>query len=206
MDSDELGLNAELRSSVIAAAGVLGELGAEVKEVSLPLATKCGYITRTITHTERVSLRPAWLRQQPEGYHYNTLVAFTTGNLIPAQVYYKAQKLRQLVRQQVLDLLEDVDVLLQPIASGPADLIDMNAKVGSQEQASRALASGAYRGPYSLAGAPALSIICGFTQEGDKTLPLAMQIAGKPFDEATVLRVAHAYEQATPWHERKPPI
>ncbi len=57
-----------------------------------------------------------------------------------------------------------------------------------------------------LVGAPALSMLCGFTSEGDGALPLALQIAGRPFDEATVLRIAHAYEQATPWHNRKPPI
>ena len=70
----------------------------------------------------------------------------------------------------------------------------------------RALVSGGFRGVYSLAGAPALSILCGFTTEGDGALPLAMQIGGRPFDEATLLRVAHAYEQATPWHERRAPV
>ena len=49
---------------------------------------------RTITHTERVSLHPEWLRERPQDYHPNTRVAFMAGNLIPAQVYYKAQKLR----------------------------------------------------------------------------------------------------------------
>ena len=66
--------------------------------------------------------------------------------------------------------------------------------------------TGSFRGVYSLSGAPALSILCGFTSQGDGALPLAMQIGGKPFDEATVLRVAHAYEQASLWHERKPPL
>ena len=60
-------------------------------------------------------------------------------------------------------------------------------------------------GPYSLSGAPALSILCGFTSEGEGALPLAMQIAGRPFDEATVLRVAHAYEQAAGFNKRVPP-
>ena len=196
----------QTREAVIAAAEVLAELGAELREVSLPLGAMSGVIVRTITHTERVSLHPDWLRQSPQEYHKNTRVAFMAGNLIPAQVYYKAQKLRALVREEALKALSEVDVLVQPTSAGPAELINMDSRVASKEQAKAALAGGSFRGVYSLAGAPALSILCGFTNPGDGALPLAMQIAGKPFDEATVLRVAHAYEQATPWHQRKPPL
>jgi aspartyl-tRNA(Asn)/glutamyl-tRNA(Gln) amidotransferase subunit A len=165
----------------------------------------CGVVIRTITHTERVSLHPEWLRQQAQDYHPITRVTFTTANLIPAQAYYKAQKLRAMVRQEVLEALEEVDVLVHPTTAGPADLIDPQARVRSKEQAIRSLAAGGYRGLYSLTGAPALSIPCGFTSEGDGALPLALQIAGRPFDEATVLRAGHAYEQATEWHKRLPP-
>ena len=110
-----------------------------------------------------------------------------------------------MVCQQVLELLEEVDVLVQPTMRGPAELINLQARVQSQEQAGRALLAGAFRGVYSMTGAPALSILCGFTSEGEGALPLAMQIAGRPFEEALVLKVAHAYEQATPWHKRRPP-
>ena len=111
-----------------------------------------------------------------------------------------------MVRQQVLDVLKDVDVLVQPTTPAPAELMDLGSRVRSKEQAVRALVAGGYRGIYSLSGVPALSILCGFTSEGDGALPLAMQITGRPFDEATVLRVAHAYQQATPWHQRIPPL
>ena len=201
-----LGLNDQTREAVATAAQTLAELGAEVREISLPLAQQSGVIVRTITHTERVSLRPEWLRERPEDYHVNTRIAFMTGNLIPGQVYYKAQKLRAIVRRQVLAALEEVDVLIQPTSSGPAGKLDFTTGVASKEAAVQALVEGSYRGPYSLSGAPALSIPCGFTSPGDGALPLALQIAGRPFAEATVLNVAYAYEQATPWHDRKPPI
>ena len=201
-----LGLDPQTRDAVAAAADVLAELGADVREVSLPLARHTGAIVRTITHTERVSLRPEWLRERPEDYHVNTRIAFMAGNLIPGQVYYKAQKLRAMIRQQVLDLLDEVDVLIQPTSSGPAGKLDFTTGVASKESAAQALVEGSYRGPYSLSGAPALSIPCGFTDEGEGGLPLALQIAGRPYAEATVLNVAYAYEQATPWHNRKPPI
>jgi len=203
MDPQELDLDPTMRQSVLNAIEVLAELGADVRQVSMPLAA--GYITRAITHVDRVSLHPEWLRERPNDYHYNTKVHFTTANLIPAQVYYKAQKLRTRVRQQVLGLLEEVDVLVQPTSGAPANIINPDQKVENQEQARKALSAGGFRGPYSLSGAPALSILCGFTSEGEGALPLAMQIAGRPFDEATVLRVAHAYEQAAGWIGRVPP-
>jgi len=201
-----LGLDPQTRDAVAAAADVLAELGAAVREVSLPLARHTGAIVRTITHTERVSLRPEWLRERPEDYHVNTRIAFMAGNLIPGQVYYKAQKLRAMIRQQVLDLLDEVDVLIQPTSSGPAGKLDFTTGVASKESAAQALVEGSYRGPYSLSGAPALSVPCGYTEEGEGGLPLALQIAGRPYAEGTVLNVAYAYEQATPWHNRIPPI
>ena len=201
-----LGLDTQTRDAVSAAAQTLADLGAAVREVSLPLAAQTGVIVRTITSTERVSLRPEWLRERPQDYHFNTRVAFMVGNIIPAQVYYQAQKLRAVVRRQVLDLLESVDVLIQPTSSGPAGKLDFTPGVGSQAAAARALVEGSFRGPYSLSGVPALSIPCGFTSDRAGALPLALQIAGRPYAEATVLRVGHAYEQATPWHTRKPPV
>ena len=206
LDTEAVGVDRQSADAVRAAAEVLSSLGAQVKEISLPLVRHTGAIVRTITHTERVSLHPEWLRERPQDYHPNTRVAFMAGNLIPAQVYYKAQKLRAVVRQQVLGALEDVDLLIQPTSSGPAAKMNPNRAEVSLEQAKRALVEGSFRAVYSLSGAPALSILCGFTSPDDGGLPLALQIAGRPFDEATVLRVAHAYEQNTSWHTRRPPI
>ncbi len=206
LDPELVGVEAQTREAVLAAVEVLKSLGAEVKEVSLPLAAQAGVIIRTITHVERVSLHPEWLRERPQDHHPNTRVAFATANLIPAQVYYKAQKLRALVRRQVLAALEDVDVLVQPTSSGPAAVMSTEPGESSVEQAKKALVEGGFRGIYSLAGVPALSILCGFTSPEAGGLPLALQIAGRPFEEGTVLRAAYAYEQNTPWHERKPPV
>ncbi len=205
VDPELSGADPQTSEAVQAAAGLLAEMGAEVKQVSMPISLHTGAIIRTITHTERVSLHPEWLRERPQDYHPNTRVAFMAGNLIPAQVYYKAVKLRAMVRQQVLDLLQEVDVLLQPTSSGPAAKMT-SGEVASKEQAKGALGEGSFRGPYSLSGAPALSVLCGFTSPDEGALPLALQIAGRPFDEATLLRVAYAYEQNTPWHHRRPPV
>ena len=206
MGGHGLSLNEQSRDAVAAAAEVFGELGAEVVPVSMPMAPFTGSIVRTITSTERVSLNPEWLRERFEDYHPNTRVGFAVGNLIPAQVYYKALKLRALVRRQVIEAFRSVDLLIQPTSSGPAGLLaDEPVAVSSKEMAVSALRDGSFRGLYSLSGCPALSIPCGFTGDGDGALPLALQIGGPHLGEANVLRAAYAYEQATPWQSRRPP-
>ncbi|MCY4417689.1 MAG: amidase [Chloroflexi bacterium] len=206
MGGHGLSLDDRSRDAVAAAAEVFRELGAEVVPVSLPMAPMTGSIVRTITSTERVSLNPEWLRERLEDYHPNTRVAFAVGNLIPGQVYYKALKLRALVRRQVIETFRQVDLLLQPTSTGPAGLLsDEPTLVSSKEMAAAALREGSFRGLYSLSGCPALSVPCGFTGDGEGALPLALQIAGPHLGEAAVLRAAYSYEQATPWHLRRPP-
>ena len=206
MGGHGLRLDDRSRGAVSVAAEVFRELGAEVVPVSLPIAPFTGPIVRTITSTERVSLNPEWLRERFEDYHPNTRVAFAVGNLIPGQVYYKALKLRALARRQVLQAFREVDLLIQPTSSGPAGLLsDEQAVIDNQEMAVRSLRDGSFRGLYSLSGCPALSIPCGFTGDGEGALPLALQIGGPHLGEAAIFRAAYAYEQATSWHERRPP-
>ena len=206
MGGHGLRLDDRSRDAVAAAAEVFRELGAEVVPVSIPITPQTGPIVRTITSTERVSLNPEWLRERFEDYHPNTRVAFAVGNLIPGQVYYKAVKLRAMVRRQVIAAFRDVDLLLQPTSTGPAGLLsDEPPVVSSKEMAAAALREGSFRGLYSLSGCPALSIPCGFTGDGEGALPLALQIGGPHLGEAAIFRAAYAYEQATPWHERQPP-
>ena len=206
LDPDVLGVTEPVRQGVLDAAELLAGLGAEVEEVSVPLAPISGIASRIISAVERTSLRPEWLRERPQDFHHNTRVAFTTGELIPSQTYYKAQKLRALVRKQTLDALERYDVLAMPIDSEPATIMDMRPGVRSKETAIQALRRGSYRGLFSMVSGPALSVCCGFTSDGEGKLPLALQLAGRPFDEATVLNVAHAYQQNTAWHLERPPI
>ena len=215
MGGHGLALDDRSRDAVTAAAAVFRDLGAAVAPVSLPLAPYTGPIVRTITSTERVSLNPEWLRERFADYHPNTRVAFAVGNLIPAQVYYKALKLRALVRRQVLRAFREYDLLIQPTSTAPAGLLAEEPQaVTSKEMAAAALREGSFRGLYSLSGCPALSIPCGFTDsagdgagdgDGAPALPLALQIGGPHLGEGVILRAAYAYEQATAWHQRQPP-
>jgi aspartyl-tRNA(Asn)/glutamyl-tRNA(Gln) amidotransferase subunit A len=205
MDVDSSGVTPVVRDAILTAIEVLSELGANVEEVSIPYANISGVVSRTITSVERVSLHPEWIRERPQDFHPNIRVGFMTGELVPAQVYYKAQKARDLIRQQVLDAFTKYDVLVQPVSSSPPGILDLTPGLRERGQADTALREANFRSLYSLTGNPALSVCCGFTND-EKPLPLAVQIAAKPFNEAAALKVAHAYEQATDWHKRRPPV
>jgi len=196
----------ETLDAISAATEVLSELGAEVRQVSLPLAPLAGLASRTISSVERAGLHPEWIRERAEDFHPNIRVQLMTADLIPAIVYNKAQKMRSMIRAQTLEALESVDVLLMPTSPAPPQVMDLTAGINSEREAAAWLSDASFRGLFSMVSGPALSILCGFTTDDGVELPLAMQIAGRPFDEATLLRVAHTYEQATEWHTRRPPI
>jgi len=112
--------------------------------------------------------------------------------------YLKAQKVRTLIRRDFERAFERCEVIATPTSPTPA------FKVGEKtEDPLQMYLSDIFTISVNLAGLPGISISCGFTKAG---LPIGLQLIGKPFDEATVLKVAHAYEQATDWHLRKPPL
>jgi aspartyl-tRNA(Asn)/glutamyl-tRNA(Gln) amidotransferase subunit A len=95
----------------------------------------------------------------------------------------------------MLAVLGRIDVLLSATTAGPAPAFDTLTLAGRLSPFPTA--------PFSLTGVPAVSVCSGFDRQG---LPLGMQIAGRPFDDATVLRVARAYQAVTDWHARHPPL
>ena len=201
---DAPNLDPEMRSAVTSAIGTLGELGADTREVSVPLAPSAGALSMTIIGVEWANLHRQTFEPNFEQLDRNNQIRFLTGLVIPAQAYTKAQKLRAMLREQVLSALEDVDVLVLPSGVGPAPPVESVPGVTSKEMALAGLnARISFTGPFNLANVPAISVPCGFTESG---LPLGLQIVAKPFAEETLFRAAHAYEQATDWHTRRPSI
>ena len=190
----------EVRDAVIEAGSVLGELGATVEEVSLPLTIHGGTISATLINVESAMTYRDWIRDQLHGFGHANQIGLLTGTIMPAQAYYKAQKLRELVLRQVLEALETYDVLILPSSKSCAPILDDDPAITSKEMA--AVLPPVMTRPFNLASAPALSVNCGFNSQG---LPIGLQIGGRPFDEETVLKVGHAYEQNTPWHTKRPP-
>ena len=124
------------------------------------------------------------------------LGAFVTG-----LQYVRGQQARQLLRQEVDGALERRDVLLAPATPIPAPVLgETETALGDGPSDVRSALIRLTR-PFNFSGHPACSLACGFTTNG---LPIGMQIVGRPFDEATVLRVADAYQRSTDWHTRRP--
>ena len=201
---DTEAVDPEVRDNVVQAIAVLGELGSDIQEVSIPLIVHSAAISNTIILTDAAGVHRQGIDEHLGEYDHNIQIRLLVGSIIPAQAHQKAVKLRQVLRQQILDALEKVDVLVMPTSSIPASPIPTKAGIGSKQEVLDGLAGRrSFTAPFNVANTPALSINCGFTSQN---LPVGFQIAGKPFDEGTLFRVAHAYEQATDWHTRRPPI
>jgi aspartyl-tRNA(Asn)/glutamyl-tRNA(Gln) amidotransferase subunit A len=199
------GAEPEVRAAIEAATAVLAKRGAEVESVSLPLLSMGGAVFMAIADAEGAGLHHAWLRTRADEYDRGTRRRLLTASLVPAAAHTRAQRARALIRAAVSDALVRHDVLVLPTAPTAAPLIAAGqAPVTSREDAARRFFTRrAYGSPASLSGTPALSVPCGFTTTG---LPIGLQVVGRHFAEETILRVAHAYEQATAWHHRRPPI
>jgi aspartyl-tRNA(Asn)/glutamyl-tRNA(Gln) amidotransferase subunit A len=125
------------------------------------------------------------------------------GRFVTAADYLKAEQYRWLLMEAFRDVFETVDVVLTPTMPLTAWKVgEWTVPVRGREE-SVLSASWRFTYPFNLTGLPAISVPCGFDRQD---LPIGLQIAAKPFDESTVLRVAHAYEQAHDWHRRMPSL
>ena len=200
----EGGLEPGVRQVIESAVAQLGELGATAQEVSIPIVENAGAISKCITDMDGAAVHYERLKTRISEYDHNTRVRLLTAILTPAQALYKAQKVRTLIRQSVLEALEEVDVIVLPTSPTGAPLLPTEAGIKSQDDASSRI-SGVrnFTGAFNVANLPALSIPCGFTEDN---LPLSLQLVGKPMTDGLLMRVAHAYQQATDWHLRRPPL
>ena len=110
--------------------------------------------------------------------------------------YVRAQRMQRILAQGMLDALKGLDALVTSSTWGEAPVM-------APMRAEANFAAPPLTNPWNVAQIPALSLCNGFSKAG---LPLSMQIAGRPFDEATVFRIGHAYEQATPWRAKRPAV
>ena len=190
----------EVRDAVSGAAESLAKLGAHVEEVSIPLTSNANTISSLLRVEAPTNYREL-IRDRLQEINHDNRISYLTWSLTPALAYYKALKLRALLRQQVLEVFNTVDVLLVPTMGISPPKIVPDPVIDSKETSQRNAAG--LTTTFSLASAPALSICCGFTSDN---LPIGLQLGGRPFEEQTILNVAYAYEQNTEWHTRRPPI
>ena len=198
------GLDADVHQSVSRAVGVLEELGTSSGEVSLPSSVVSGAAFIATADVDSAEYHRKWLRTRGDDYDWSTRTRLEAASLTPASAYIKGQRIRALVRRELLDVLERFDCLILPTGVSTAPRIaDSTGQPGGYYQGRLDLGRRRYTSPAALAGLPALSVPCGFSASG---LPIGLQIVGRPFDEALLFRVGHAYERATEWHTRHPRV
>lgn len=189
------GIDPEVAQAFEEALTTLRGLGAEVRDVTIPsIQTTPAFLL--ILMAEAYAYHARDIRERPERYGEVLRERILTGALVSAAEYTQAQRLRAQLCGEVAEVLRHVDVLATPTAPTPAPSF---ARAQDPE-------FGFPRSnmpPFNLTGLPTLALPCGFASSG---LPLSLQLAGRPFEESTVLRVGYAYEQATLWHARRPPL
>jgi len=194
--NEDAGVGSEQRAALDVAAQVLAKLGAAVIEVRLPPNDHFQAVCRTISHSESFAIHQDDLRKRPELYARVTRERLMLGGFITAAQYVQAQRLRRILTARVDALLEECDVLLSAVIPGPAPLLEETDDGPWRKQ--QPISS-----VFNVTGHPAMAQPCGFAANG---LPLAAQFVGRAFDEASVLRVGHAYEQAAGWTAQRPAL
>jgi aspartyl-tRNA(Asn)/glutamyl-tRNA(Gln) amidotransferase subunit A len=189
-------LDQEVAKAVEAAIEVLGGLTTSVREITLPPGTvPFDTLYSTIRGVEAYTYDSQWIAESPEKYQTVTRQLIQKSADVKAATYVQARRQVDLLRREVNLLFTAVHLLITPTMPGPP--------VAIAQGADPIAVSIRNTSPFDILGLPAIPVPCGFTMSG---LPIGLQIAGAAFAESTVLGLAHAYEEATEWHRRIPPV
>ncbi len=180
---------------------LLQGLGAEVVEVTLPPADVMTFVNRLITLGEVGAYHAPFLARRADDYAPDVRARVELGQFILARDYLTGQRLRGELARQMAAVMRRVDVILTPTMPIPAPRIGQGIWDfgGTRETVQEAMIR--FTAPFSVSGQPAASVPCGLTEAG---LPVGLQIVGRPLEEAVVLRIAAAYEQAAGLPGRPP--
>jgi aspartyl-tRNA(Asn)/glutamyl-tRNA(Gln) amidotransferase subunit A len=197
------GIDAEVAAGMDAAAEVYRRLGAKVARIDVPSLDHVNDMAMLITGAESASYHATWLRERPQDYGAQIRQRIQAGVMYPAARYLEALRLRRHALAWFLDkVLGKADALLAPVLAFPVPTI-AETDVGGDHRAFEVVARVARNTrPVNYLGLPAVSVPCGFTRNG---LPLGMQLVGRPFAEARLLRLARAYERETGCTSHRPP-
>lgn len=183
----------------------LRDHGAKVVEVSLPSDRYTYAVSSLVMLGEAGAVHGRRLAAHPEAYGADVRQRFSAAVTIKAHEYLAAQRMRRRLLGEVLALFEEVDILATPATLMVAAPIDQVVEPRSLSPYAAEVRAAMVRCTrlVNVLGLPAISVPCGFDHEG---LPIGLQLVGRPWAEATVLRVAFAYEQSNSWYRRRPPI
>jgi aspartyl-tRNA(Asn)/glutamyl-tRNA(Gln) amidotransferase subunit A len=201
------GLAPDIEQAWRAALAVLRGLGARLVDVDVPhaeYATNAGWV---VAMAEAAAFHEQRLRTSPELFDPIVRERLDAARFYAATDYIKAQRIRTLLMQEMQTVCSLCDVMAVPAGTAlpppldPPDLAGTDVRPGST--ATRFRGGSTFLG--NMTGLPALVLPCGFSA-GPPALPIGLQLYARAFDEAMLFRVGHAYEQATDWHTRRPPL
>lgn len=195
-------LHPEVESSVRVALSVIASLGADIQDLAIPGLEHLQAASSVIMLAEAASFHERRVRSRGASYGKDARARIEVGSTLFATDYLKAQRVRTLMLQRFQQAMAGADVMVTPTTPRPPMRTTEKMPKNDGEAAARA-ANNRLTRPFSLLGWPAVALPCGFSSED---VPISIQIVGKPFAEEMILRVAHAYERATGWHTRRPPI
>lgn len=177
----------------------LKALGARVEEVKIPTLSLATIANAVIYYNEFwAAHRPGAAEVLRSGAAQRRARIYL-GLLTNSADYIQAQRVRSRCRAELAQVFDKVDCLALPNQNGPAPRVE---EVGPIDTLFKHVVP-EYHGPFNLTGLPTLSVPCGFSEN---RLPIALQLVGKPFDEATILRAGYSYQQQMKWHEQRPAI
>src|SRR6059058_2600792 len=219
------GIDPQVKTAIDTAVKQMNSLGAEIVEVSLPhtdYAVAVYYILATAEASANLArfdgVRYGYRAENPrdmldlygrtreQGFGPEVKRRIILGTYVLSSGYYdayylRAQKVRELIRQDFAEAFEKVDALISPTSPVPAFKLGERTADPLQMYLADIFTIAA-----NLAGICGISVPCGFTEVDGHRLPIGLQLLGKPLDEARILQIAHAYEQTTDWHKARPPI
>ena len=200
----------EIKETFYEAIAVLQRLGMETEDATIPHMDLMPAVKVCTSRVENASAHERNLRIRARDYSKQTLYAYLSALLVPASAYLMAQRVRRIICDEFHDLLKRVQLFAVPTVPFAVPTIDecnsgwlnIDGKT-IRRQDERGGADSFCTIPFNVTGFPSMSVPCGFAKAGT---PIGMQIASGPFQEELIFSVAHAYEQATEWHKRKPNI
>jgi aspartyl-tRNA(Asn)/glutamyl-tRNA(Gln) amidotransferase subunit A len=196
-------LNAEVARVLDETLAVLKKEGAEIVKVELPDQRQLTAACQFVLATEAASLHKRWMIERPQDYGAQVLMRLQNGLAIPAVSYLEAMRWRGPALAAYLAAVEGTDAVIAPVAPMPAVTI-AESDVGNSLDAEAVIQRiTRFTRPINYLGLPSLSIPSGFTKSG---LPVGMQIIGRSFDEAMLVRIGAAFQRVTDYHQKVPKL
>jgi Asp-tRNA(Asn)/Glu-tRNA(Gln) amidotransferase A subunit family amidase len=191
----------DIGRTVRTAVHLLESIGCTIVEFEFPLINEIIAAHNIILSAEASACHQHWLMQKGSEFSSDVRSSLEQGLFVSAVDYINALRFRGVAFPRIVSLFKDFDVIVTPTEPFLPPMSGETVVEFGGIREDYEIANMRYLAPFNLLGLPALSLPCGFAENG---LPIGMQVIGKPFDETTVLKVGYMYENSTDWHLKYP--